>query len=108
MRIVRVYGARAIAPIGVNPQDIIWPEDALARRPQWLTKEPTQETRKRAQEIIEIIQNWIPKQRFKSEEAYEAALAEYLVAQGVPAAEQQGAPLADILAAHEVGIEVKS
>lgn len=58
-------------------------------------------------EIAQEIEQWIPKQRFRSEEAYEAALAEYLEGRGIAAPEQQGACLVDILAAHSTGIEIK-
>ena len=75
--------------------------------PVWLTKQAPKEVQIHIPGVVQTIKEWIPKQRFQYEEAYEAALAEYLVAQGIPAAEQQGMSLTDILAAHGIGVEIK-
>ncbi len=75
--------------------------------PKWLTKQAPEEAQTRVPEVVRAIEEWTPKQRFKGEEAYEAALAEYLVAQGIDAPEQQGMSLTDVLAAHGIGIEIK-
>jgi hypothetical protein len=76
-------------------------------KPQWLTKRAPEDVQKRAPEIVQVIDNWIPKQRYRTEEAYRAALAEHLEGHGITAPEQQGASLTDILAAHGIGIESK-
>lgn len=73
----------------------------------WLTKQASNSIKMRVPEVIRAIEEWTPKGRFKGEEAYEAALAEYLVAQGIDAPEQQGMSHVDILAAHGIGIEIK-
>lgn len=73
----------------------------------WLTKRASEQVQMRVPEIIQAIQKWVPKQRYKAEEAYVAALAEYLVGLGIDAPEQQGKSLTDILAAHGIGTEVK-
>jgi len=75
--------------------------------PDWLKKQAPKKVRLQIPQVVKLIQEWIPKQRFRSEEAFEAALAEYLVGQGVSAPEQQGISLVDILAAQGIGIEVK-
>ena len=75
--------------------------------PMWLTKQAPEETETSLHKIVQFVEDWIPKQRFTKEEAYEAALAEHLVGKGVPAPEQQGASLVDILAANGIGIELK-
>jgi hypothetical protein len=76
-------------------------------RPKWQIKQAPEEVQMRVPDVIDAIRCWTPKQRFRSEEAYEAALAEYLSGQGIEAPEQQGMSLTDILAAHGIGIEVK-
>jgi len=76
-------------------------------KPQWLTERATEDVQKRVPEIVQTIDNWIPKQRYRTEEAYQAALAEHLEGRGITAPEQQGASLTDILAAHGIGIEIK-
>jgi len=73
----------------------------------WMTKEAPENIQMRVTEIVEVINNWIPKLRFRTEEAYEAALAEFLDGQGIQAPEQQGKSLADILAAFGIAIEMK-
>jgi hypothetical protein len=78
-----------------------------ATPPRWLTKQAPEQVQRRLPEVIQAIENWIPKQRFTDEEAYEAALAEYLAGQGIDAPEQQGMSLADILAAYGIGVEIK-
>lgn len=75
--------------------------------PEWLTKQVPEEIQKRVPEVIRAIGEWIPKQRYRDEEAYQAALAEYLVGQGIDAPEQQGMSLTDILAGHGIGVEIK-
>lgn len=76
-------------------------------QPRWQTKQAPEGIQKRVPDILKTIENWIPKQRFRNEEAYEAALAEYLSGQGIEAPEQQGMSLTDILAAHGIGVEIK-
>jgi hypothetical protein len=68
----------------------------------WLTKQAPENVQMHVPEIVQAIENWIPKQRYAAEEAYEAALAEYLVGLGIDAPEQQGRSLTDILAAHSL------
>lgn len=75
--------------------------------PKWMTKKALEETLMQSKGVVETIKEWIPKQRYKQEESYEAALAEYLEGKGIGAPEQQGASLTDILAVQGVGIEVK-
>lgn len=75
--------------------------------PKWITKRPLDQAMAHYNDIIQAIKNWIPKQRYKSEEAYEAGLAEYLVGLGIHAPEQQGSSLTDILALYGIGIEIK-
>ncbi len=79
----------------------------VAQTPAWLKKQASEQVQVRLPEVIRTIDDWIPRQRFKSEGEYEAALAEYLPGQGIVASEQQGASLTDILAAHGIGVEVK-
>ena len=76
-------------------------------KPEWKTKQASEEAQKRVPEIIETIENWTPKQRFRTEESYQGTLAEHLEKHGIDAPEQQGATLVDILAAHSIGIEIK-
>jgi hypothetical protein len=76
-------------------------------KPQWLTKRAPEDVQKHVPEIVQVIDNWIPKQRYRTEEAYRAALAEHLEGYGITAPEEQGASLTDILAAHGIGIETK-
>ncbi len=85
-----------------RPEIVIVQEKAA-----WLTKQASDEIQVRIPEIVQIIESWIPKQLFRSEEAYEAALAEYLEGRGITAPEQQGTSLVDILAANGIGIEAK-
>jgi hypothetical protein len=73
----------------------------------WLTKRAPEEIQELVPWILKAIEGWVPKQRFRTEEAYEAALAEYLMGLGVDAPEQQGGSLTDILAAQGIGIEIK-
>ncbi len=75
--------------------------------PKWLTKQALKGTQARVSDVVQAIQNWIPKQRYAHEESYVAALSEYLVGQGIEAPEQQGMSLVDILAVYEIGIEAK-
>lgn len=90
--------------------------EAILERPEivvvqekaaWLTKQAPDEIQMRIPEIVQIVESWTPKQRYRNEEAYQAALAEYLEGHGITAPEQQGASLIDILAANGVGIEIK-
>jgi hypothetical protein len=76
-------------------------------RPEWQTRQPPEQVAKRIPEIIEMVEAWIPKKGYRGEEAYQAALAEYLEGHGVAAPEHQGTSLVDILAAYGVGIEAK-
>jgi hypothetical protein len=78
-----------------------------ARTPEWLKKQASEQVQVRLPEVIRAIEGWIPRQRYRSEGAYGAALAEYLPRQGIEATEQQGASLTDILAAHGIGVEMK-
>ena len=73
----------------------------------WLTKQAPENVQMHVPEIVQAIENWVPKQRYKTEEAYESALAEYLVGLGIDAPEQQGRSLTDILTAQGIGVEVK-
>jgi hypothetical protein len=82
-------------------------QSARDAQPRWRTKQAPEEIQKRVPYILKTIENWIPRQRYRSEEAYEAALAEHLPGQGIEASEQQGKSLTDILAAHGIGIEVE-
>jgi hypothetical protein len=75
--------------------------------PEWLTMQPPEQVQTYVPEVVRVIEEWIPKQRFRSEEAYEAALAEHLEGRGITAPEQQGASAVDILAIHGIGIEIK-
>ena len=76
-------------------------------KPQWLTRRAPEDVQKHVPEVVQIIKEWIPKQRYGNEKPYESALAEHLQGRGIPAPEQQGASLTDILAAHGIGIEIK-
>lgn len=76
-------------------------------QPEWMTTEPPEEVKHDIPRIVHVIKEWIPKQRYGSEEPYQSALAEHLLGQGVSAPEQQGASLTDILAAYGIGIEIK-
>jgi hypothetical protein len=78
-----------------------------SRRPGWLTTRPNKEVEVALPGIVQLTKDWRPKQRFRSEEAYEAALAEWLVGRGIKAPEQQGASLTDVLAAQGVAVEIK-
>jgi hypothetical protein len=104
--IIDVYEAKFINPVATKPEQVVYPATKKIKTPKWLAKETSEEAKQNAKEIIQLIQNWIPKQRFKSEEAFVAALAEYLVGNGIHAPEQKGASLVDILA-HEIAIEAK-
>jgi hypothetical protein len=73
----------------------------------WLTKQAPENVQMHVPEIVQAIEKWVPKQRYATEETYEAALAEYLVGLGIDAPEQQGRSLTDILAAQGIGVEVK-
>ncbi len=75
--------------------------------PKWLNKLTSVVSSTKVLDIIQLVEKWIPKQRYKSEESYVAALAEYLVGQGVQSPEQQGMSLTDILAGYDSAIEVK-
>lgn len=75
--------------------------------PKWLTKRTSEETQLEATCVVKTIEDWIPKQRYKIEETYVAALAEFLEGKGIKAPEQKGASLTDILAKLGIGIEVK-
>lgn len=75
--------------------------------PKWLTRKARDEVRAQVPDVIQTIEGWIPKQRYRSEESYQAALAEYLLGHGIEAPEQQGMSLTDILAASGIGIELK-
>lgn len=79
----------------------------LRSMPKWLTKRASAELQVEATGVVKTIEDWIPKQRYKTEETYEAALAEYLEGKGIKAPEQKGASLTDILAKLGIGIEVK-
>jgi len=75
--------------------------------PKWLTKRASAKVQVEATGVVRTIEGWTPKQRYKLEETYVAALAEYLEGRGIKAPEQQGASLTDILAAYGIGIEAK-
>lgn len=79
----------------------------LRSMPKWLTKQASEELQVEASGVVKTIEDWTPKQRYRKEESYEAALAEYLEGKGIKAPEQQGASLTDILAKLGIGIEVK-
>lgn len=79
----------------------------LRSMPEWMTKQAPEEVQAQANGIVKTIEDWVPKQRYKQEEAYVAALSEYLEGKGIKAPEQQGASLTDVLAAYGIGIEVK-
>jgi hypothetical protein len=81
-------------------------ERSLAK-PTWKTTQPPDEVKLHIPEIVQTIKEWVPKQRYRNEETYQAALAEYLVGQGIEAPEQQGASLVDVLAARGIGIEAR-
>lgn len=81
--------------------------ERLLVKPKWLTTRAPEDVQKRVPEIVQAIEKWTPKQRYRTEEAYQAALAEHLEGRGITAPEQQGESLTDILAAHGVGIETK-
>jgi hypothetical protein len=76
-------------------------------RPTWMTAKAPEEVKQGVPAVVRVIEEWIPKQRYGSEEPYQSALAEHLVGQGISAPEQQGASLTDILAAHGIGVEIK-
>jgi len=80
----------------------------LRSMPKWLTKRASEEVQVEATGVVKTIEGWIPKQRYRQEESYVAALAEYLEGQGIKASEQQGASLTDILATYGIGIEAKA
>jgi hypothetical protein len=79
----------------------------LRSMPEWMTKQAPEEVQAQANGIVKAIGDWIPKQRYKQEETYVAALAEHLEGRGIKAPEQQGASLTDVLAAYGIGIEAK-
>ena len=81
--------------------------ERLLVTPKWLTTRATEDVQKRVPDVIRTIKEWIPKQRYRTEEPYQAALAEHLEGRGITAPEQQGASLTDILAAHGIGVEIK-
>ncbi len=105
--IIDVYEARFVNPVATLPEQVVYPAAQKLKTPKWLAKETSKEVKENAKDVIQLIQEWIPKQRFRSEEAYVAALAEYLVGKGVHAPEQKGASLVDILAFHDIAVEAK-
>lgn len=81
--------------------------DVSETGPIWSIKQASEKIRLQVPLVTELIHEWVPKGRFRTEEAYEAALAEYLVGQGISAPEQQGASLVDILASQGIAVEIK-
>jgi len=82
-------------------------EQTQEEKPKWLKKSASEEIQRQASDIVNLIDSWIPKQRFKGEEAYVGALAEHLEGKGIKAPEQKGSSLTDILAAYGIGLEIK-
>jgi hypothetical protein len=76
-------------------------------KPKWQTRQASGEVQMLVPQVVKLIREWTPKQRYVTEEAYQSALAEYLVGCGISAPEQQGASLTDILAAQGIGVEIK-
>ncbi len=76
-------------------------------KPKWLKKHVSEEVQRKVSDIASLINSWTPKQRYKHEESYVAALAEYLEGKGIKAPEQKGSSLTDILAASGIGLEIK-
>jgi len=79
----------------------------LHSMPGWKTKQAPEELQAQTDDVVKVIEDWLPKQCFKYEEAYIGALAEHLEGKGITAPEQQGASLTDILAAYGIAIEAK-
>lgn len=59
----------------------------LSSTPEWMTKQAPEKVQAQANGIVKVVEEWIPKQRYKHEEAYVAALAEYLEGRGIKAPE---------------------
>lgn len=97
--------AGGIASVWLTPEG--FEKVRLRSVPEWMTKQAPEEVQAHANGIVKVIRDWMPKQRYRQEETYVAALAEYLEGKGIKAPEQKGASLTDILAAHGIAIEAK-